>query len=378
MITVNRVGESINVFVQGKDYTVVYSDENMKALNEISDKSEEVSSIEELNKLIEQVVELTKKSEDAFLQEECGLYKDPKTGRYHVMGANGKHVRTPVMKKLAERIVTTFDNKGDVSPLIKFFLRFSRNPKFKSALFREIVDNYIDIDYVRPDEKKKLVDAGFSDKVAEERATVKQVKITKEGLINCYKVSKEVDWAYSANEDGNKVKKNRYDRTFDPITGEVKGDSRSDIAVEQRDFYPAVQGMSGGDAFWCEGALRNEKGHIIKVGHNHRLESWDQVDCRDNVSCVPGLHVGGLKYIAGYSGEIHNVFIDPMYVGAIADDQSGAMRVKEYFVHSSFVGVTSALYHSSDYAKKSDASWDKIKEDLISKKQDEIDDIETK
>ena len=32
---------------------------------------------------------------------------------------------------------------------------------------------------------------------------------------------------------------------------------------------------------------------------------------------------GGLKYIAYYSGEIHNIFVDPMHIGAVPDDETG-------------------------------------------------------
>ena len=56
------------------------------------------------------------------------------------------------------------------------------------------------------------------------------------------------------------------------------------------------------------------------------------VDTNDERSCVKGLHVGGLKYIAWYSGEIHNVFIDPMHVGAVPDSRDGAIRCSRLVV----------------------------------------------
>jgi hypothetical protein len=130
-------------------------------------------------------------------------------------------------------------------------------------------------------------------------------------------------------------------------------------------FEPAVQGTSG-DAFYCEGPNGFDKpGHFIKVGCVHRLESWDQVDTRDNVSCVKGLHFGGLVYINNYSGEIHNVFVDPMHIGAIPDDNTGAIRCLQYFVHSSLVGVNGSIYHSSTYAAKTDAEWAKMRAEIL-------------
>lgn len=379
MITVNRTKSSINVFCQGKDYVVPFTEENLEKLNEISDKSEEASSMDELNALIEQVKLIAKSGASKYLQEECGLYKDPKTGKYHITNSKGDIIKTPVMPKLAKRIIESFEREESVDYLVKFFLRFARNPKFNNASFRKYVDNYIAMTYVRPDVVEELMEEGYTEEVARKRATVPQVKLTKEGLVNCYKVSKEVDWKFVASEDGDTAeKKPLYGKAFDPLTGKVTGDEREGLAIEDRTFYPAVMGVEGGDSFFCEGGKGpGTLGHIIKVGSNHRLEHWSQVDCRDGVGCVKGLHVGGLDYIAWIKGDIHNVFVDPMYIGAIADDETGAMRVKEYFVHSSFVGVTSGMYHSSEYAAKSDKEWEAIKDELVNAKTKEVDDIKS-
>jgi len=77
------------------------------------------------------------------------------------------------------------------------------------------------------------------------------------------------------------------------------------------------------------------------------------------------LHFGGLKYISGYGGEIHNVFVDPMHIGAVPDDSTGAIRCLQYFVHSSLVGVNGSIYHSSTYAAMTDAEWDKMREEAV-------------
>jgi len=77
------------------------------------------------------------------------------------------------------------------------------------------------------------------------------------------------------------------------------------------------------------------------------------------------LHFGGLKYISGYGGEIHNVFVDPMHIGAIPDDETGAVRCLQYFVHSSLAGVNGSIYHSSTYAAMTDAEWDKMREEAV-------------
>ena len=89
------------------------------------------------------------------------------------------------------------------------------------------------------------------------------------------------------------------------------------------------------------------------------------MNTNDNQSCVKGLHFGGLKYIAYYSGEIHNIFVDPMHVGAVPDDETGAIRCLQYFVHSSLAGVNGSIYHSSTYAAKTDAEWEEMRKEAV-------------
>tara|TARA_Y100000289_G_C3841209_1_gene108634 strand:- start:256 stop:537 length:282 start_codon:yes stop_codon:yes gene_type:complete len=90
---------------------------------------------------------------------------------------------------------------------------------------------------------------------------------------------------------------------------------------------------------------------------------------------VKGLHVGGLKYIAWYTGEIHNVFIDPMHVGAVPDSNDGAIRCLQYFVHSSLAGVNGSMYHSSSYASLTDEQWEEMKDELIEEHTSRLDKV---
>jgi len=192
-----------------------------------------------------------------------------------------------------------------------------------------------------------------------------QMKITNEGLLNGYKVSSEILTKYNT-ETGEEEP--RYKRTFNPDTGEIDSNGLPEN-VEDRLFEPSVMG-SGGDAFYCEGTngYGGTPRHFIKVGCTHRLPDWSYVNTNDQRSCVKGLHVGGLKYISWYSGEIHNVFIDPMHVGAVPDDEDGAIRCLQYFVHSSLAGVNGSIYHSSTYAKQTDEEWDKMRAEAVQAK----------
>jgi molecular chaperone DnaK (HSP70) len=61
-----------------------------------------------------------------------------------------------------------------------------------------------------------------------------------------------------------------------------------------------------------------------------------------------------------------------MHVGAVPDDQTGAIRCKQYFVHSSLAGVNGSIYHSSKYAKLTDEEWGKMLEEATKLRLDEI------
>ena len=209
---------------------------------------------------------------------------------------------------------------------------------------------------MHPANKAVYLEKGLAEDVAIELATVYQIKITNEGLLNGYKVSRELLHSFDV-ETGEKV--DRYKRTFNVDTGEIESEGLPQY-IEDRVFEPAVMGTEG-DAFYCG----DNKGHHIKVGQTHSLESWDQINTNDNATCVPGLHIGGLRYIAWYAGEIHNVFVDPMHIGAIPDSSDGAIRCLQYFVHSSLAGVNGSMYHSSTYAAMTDEQWATLRLEIM-------------
>ena len=365
MIVVNKMENVINISTNNEEYSIPYCDIKFAQLMKISEKAQEVSSMEDYKLLLEDLEIVLKKGEEEKAESfHPDIYRCPKTNRYFLKIAKGVISSVPMPKPLVRRLEESIDKKIDVSPLLKCWVRFLRNKKAKNENFANRFFNYIDMKYEHPKIRQEKLDAGYSEEVAKKMAEVFQVKITNEGLINCYKVSSEVDWTYKADEEGNPVRKPLYEKTFDPVTGEVTGDSREGLTAEERTFIPAIMSTSG-DPFYCEGGLVNKQGHIIKVGHVHRLPSWSYVNCNDNTSCVPGLHVGGLHYIAYITGEIHNVFVDPMHIGAIPNDDTGAMRVLQYFVHSSMTAVNGAIYHSSKYAEKTEEDWEDMKSEIL-------------
>ena len=372
MISINVIGELISGSYGNTPYSRTFEKDIYEQMVSLANQADAADSVEEYNKILSEfsllcAEDLNERSIEADFVG-ATLYKDP-AGRYFVQFKDGGIIDIAMPKTFVDRIYESEALGADVTPLFKLWMRWCRNPILRKKLrsgkgedFTKRFCEFVDMKYVHPTLKRELMeDHGLSEELAEQRATMYQVKITKEGLVNAFKVSREILHKYDT-ETGEEIP--RYQRTFNPDTGEIDSEGLPDV-VEDRLFEPSVMG-SGGDAFYCEGANGYaEPQHFIKVGCTHRLPSWDYVNTDDSRSCVEGLHVGGLKYIAWYSGEIHNIFVDPMHIGAIPDSLDGAIRCLQYFVHSSLVGVNGSMYHSSSYAALTDEQWEEMKEDII-------------
>lgn len=371
MISVNKSDKTITGFYGKEQYAVPFDEATYSKMMELSAKANTVSTMEELNSIFEEFKTLTEFDETArILTSIPNVFVAP-NGRYYMK--TGYVVSSvPMPEALVSRFKDSIDKGIDTTPLIKFWTRFLRNPKLRELdenerlSFSERVFNYINMTFTNSEMVDKLVsEKGFSEELAEELATVPQVQVTLEGLLKTYKVSKEIDWKYVLDENGNSKKVDRFEKTkeIDEVTGLVTYKDPENILNEQRVFEPAVM-HQGGDAFYCGEKL----GHVIKVGQVHYLPDWSFVNTNDNVSCVKGLHVGGLYYIQGYQHvgtETHNVLIDPMHIGAVPDDNTGAIRVLQYYVLDAFSGVNGSIYHSSGYGSLTDTQWEKMRKESI-------------
>ena len=383
MISINVIGDMISGSYGNTPFSRSFEKDIYEQMLELSEKADNVATVEEYNDILAEFALLT--TEDLTTRHQIadlagGIYmsKDP-AGRYFMEFEDGDVIDTPLPESLVNRILDSFDATGvDTTPLAKLWLRWLRNPilrkknkEGKGEEFTKRFFEFIDMKYVHPQLLKEFMEEhGLSEELATQRATMYQVKITKEGLVNAFKVSKEIMTKYDT-ETGEEVP--RYQRTFNPDTGKIDSDGLPEH-VEDRLFEPAV--WQSGDKFYCEGANGySDPQYFIKVGCVHRLPSWDMVDTNDDRSCVKGLHVGGLKYIAWYTGEIHNVFIDPMHVGAVPDSNDGAIRCLQYFVHSSLAGVNGSMYHSSTYAALTDVQWEEMKEEIIDTHTNRVDKV---
>jgi hypothetical protein len=366
MIIVNRIGENITVSCRDKEFNVMYSVDKFEQLMKISESSNTVKTLDELNVLLESVEGICKNDYkekiEAFHPE---LYVQPATKQFYLkIGQAISSIAIP--EPLVRRLEESVDKGIDISPIVKCWKRFLRNKKANQPAFATRFASYINMTYINPAIVTEKMEAGLSEELAREAALTYEVKITQEGLIACYKTSNELEVKFVGDEYGELKQVSRFTKRFNEDTGEVEGDNRDDIDAEARTFVPYMMGTSG-DAFYCEGPLVNKLGHIIKIGHVHRLEDWSQVNCNDDASCVKGLHLGGLSYIASWNGaDIHTCFVDPMHIGAIPDYSGDkAIRVIQYFVYGSLVALNHGIYHSSSYAAKTDEEWDKINAHII-------------
>tara|TARA_R110000851_G_scaffold132311_3_gene266727 strand:- start:253 stop:1401 length:1149 start_codon:yes stop_codon:yes gene_type:complete len=354
MININLIEENISVSIGEDFYVIPHNAASMKRLSDLAAQANFAKTYEDYEIYVREITTLVEENgidSSALIQSKCDhIVQDPLTKEFFLTYGDDKISTMPMPQSLVDRIMDSIDKNIDFLPVIKLWTRFLRNPllKKKGDDFAERFADFVNMRYVHPASKEVYLEKGLAEDVAIELATVYQIKITNEGLLNGYKVSRELLHSFDI-ETGEKV--DRYKRTFNVDTGEIESEGLPQY-IEDRVFEPAVM-STGGDAFYCG----DNKGHHIKVGQTHSLESWDQVNTNDNATCVPGLHIGGLRYIAWYAGEIHNVFVDPMHIGAIPDSEDGAIRCLEYFVHSSLAGVNGSMYHSSTYAAMTDAQW---------------------
>ncbi len=294
MITLNVVGDHITGHYNGKPFAVKFSPEKYKLMEEAASKASTVSTTEELMAVFSDFEALTKEDYKELIEHAQGgkyLYVNQFTGKTYLK--IGNMISTiPLPNALVDRIISSVDKKiNDINPLIKCWARFIRpvkgRPKWNDTRGANFAA-YINAEYVDTAHVAKLIDElGLSAEAATKMATTRQVSITQEGLLVCYKVSREILTRYELNEQEEVLQKSRYKPTVDPDTGVITYDEPAHN--EDRLFEPWVMGK-GGDEFFCG----TKPGHFIRVGEVHYLDSWDKVSTPGS----KGLHCGKLKSAA--------------------------------------------------------------------------------
>lgn len=372
MIIVNKINDNINVSCRNQDISLMYTPERMKTLLEISEESTKIKTLSELDDLMMMVDSLCtdnyKERVEAFHDE---LTYNPHSKEYFLK-LNGVECNVAIPEEMVWRLEESIEKEIDISPIIKNLKLFLRNPKMleggeTAALFFERYCAYINMTYVNPSKVEEYLEDGLGEELAKEKARTYEVKITQEGMIACFKTSNEIVTKFEMNDNEEIKEVSRYKKKFNTDTGEIEGDNREDVAGEDRLFTPYMMGNRG-DAFYCEGPNGyKEPGHFIKIGCVHRLPDWSYVNTNDNQSCVKGLHLGGLSYIASWDGaDIHTCFVNPMHIGAIPEYSGDhAIRVLQYYVYGSLVTLNHGIYHSSEYSKLTETEWKDINAAIV-------------
>lgn len=377
MITINltKNKERITGSISGEQFGISYNETIYNKMVELEEALENAATPSEAKVIIEEFKALTVENADATSESDIpGMFK-ANNGNYYAK-AGDLVTSIPVPEALVSRMRDSLDKGISTEPLFKFWFRFLRNKKFRdlynggyvdSALeFSDRVFNYVNLDYINDDLYTSLInDKGYTPEVAEELATTKQCKITKQGILTTFKCSKEITKKWILNEKGEKEQVDMYPVTkeIDPISGLITYGEVDKGFNENRFFEPAVMGKTGEEFF-----SGDKLGQIIKVGQVHKLkDGWNSINTDDHTSCVKGLHCGGLSYIKGYQTkdtETHNTLVDPAHIGAVPDDNTGAIRVIQYFTLDAFSGVNKAIYHSSEYAKLTDKQFEDFKAEV--------------
>lgn len=348
--------------INGKPFGLAYSESRFNQLKSLQRVAAETEDMQELTDALDHATKLIQPDWNEMVSHKSPfLQVNAEKGTYHLFNPdNGIVSPIPIPGILVTKIEESITRGDDITPIVKAWTRFLRNPNLNLEKARRFAW-YVTQLYVNEDVRKEQLELGVSDEVARQRATTLQVPITMEGLLQTLKVSTEIHDRFikDPEAEGGVRKYDPRDYEVDEFTG-LKTYKELGF-VEDRVFQPAVQGTNG-DAFECINILTGvgKLGHIIRVGHAHVLPDWKMVNCNDFTSCVPGLHIGNYDYIKGYQGSgtvTHEVFADPMDIGAIVADNSGAIRVRRYFVHKSFAGVNKNVYNSSRVARITDQEY---------------------
>lgn len=362
MIIVNRHADDyISGSYNGIPFGVSYDEVKFDEMKKLETRANEAQSMEEMKSILSEFEPLTKESYKNLVETKCPwVFVNKHTNKFYLKLPAGKVSRKALPKPFVDRILESVDKKIDIMPLVKCWIRFLRNPNY-SDMKAERFAWYINQTYTNRELAAKMEKEGLHNTVAVQRATTFQTPITQEGLLVTYKVSKEINWKYVLDEEDEPRQKSRYKKSIDDVTGLITYEKPE--FVEDLLFTPAIMGDSG-DEFYCG----DKPGHLIKVGFSHYLDNWDKVDTNDTRAGVKGLHCGNQDYIRNFQSPgtvTHYVFVDPMDIGAVVQDNTGALRVKRYFVHASFAGTNKSIYHSSTYAALTDKEYREMLSEAI-------------
>jgi hypothetical protein len=375
MITINLVGDKITGVCNGTVYSVTYSQSKYDEMKAIYDTFQQVETMADAKELMKKFDAIAVESLKEKVETKSDhLFYNEKTGKFYLRSGD-KISSVPMPKRLADDILDAAEKQLPVEPIVKFWTRLLRNPNIKNRKdaekWTDSVVEYVTRLFVSPVLKDKYLEEGYSEEVAIKLATVRQTPFTMEGLVCTKKVVTPLydrsmyKYVLDENGESKRVLRDVVEVSIDEDTGKV---DKTIKYSEDWVFQPYIMG-TGGDAFHC--GSDDKVGHIIRVGQEMWLDSWNQVNCDFSAAGVKGIHTGNQDYINGYEKSDNvtlNCFVDPSEIGAVACyDQ--VLRVKALFPHSikDREDDNKNLYHSSTYAAMKDLEYQKAIEEVIQK-----------
>jgi len=226
MITLNVIDDVISGSYGDKNFSVTYNKQLYANMLTLKDAADDAVNMEEYKEILSTFSHLAKEDYTATIETECEyIHVNRATGQFFLK-SEGVVSSYPMPQALVDRIFESIDKGVSWVPLVKMWTRWLRNPILRKkgidSDFSERFFNFVNLQYVHPKLKEELMEEhGLSEEVAERRATMYQMKVTSEGLLNGYKVSREIMHKFDR-ETGEQV--DRYKRTFNPDTGEIEGD----------------------------------------------------------------------------------------------------------------------------------------------------------
>ena len=341
----------------GKDrFSAPFNESIYDSVLALQEKYENAETIEDVNSIKQEVVELFEKKEGKSEYEtidELIVYSN-KTHEFYIKTSKRVYNSYPLPKIFVDKIIATREKGLTVLPLVKSCIRLMQNDHY-SKTFAEKFYTYISAKYKDAKMYNDLIKEGYTEKEAEQMSTFEDISFTKSGLLNTYKFA-SLETVGFDKETGEK--KDLYKVEFDEVTGN-KRIVLDGLTIEDYKLIPPIMGRNC-DPFFVDGVLSHE----IKVGAVHKLDKFDNTTYTHNYM-GKGLYLGGLRYIDGYGGNgriLLNAFVDPANICAFNEGSgmSCAMKVKEYFIHSAVEVPSKALYKESTYLDHSKAEWDKI------------------
>lgn len=382
MININIVDDRISGSVNGKPFSTKYTKETWDNMVALQAKEQGAATYKDIQAIWEAFTKLTVYTPSEQIETLSPFLRYTEKDSTYYLVHEGKTCPIPVPKSLVDKILRAAEKKLPVDPVIKFFLRTLRNPNIiegdivSGKKFLKEVCDYVTQTFVSPVLLKKFKEEGYSGVVATNLATIQQTPLTLEGLLCTKKVVsplKQLErYKWILDSDGNKkqVLRDGYTKVVDPDTGEET--ITEPKYSEDRIYEPVCMG-SRGDAFHCGSAKDAPLGHVIRVGQEIRLPSWEFVDCNPNHSCVKGIHSGNQDYLNGWENPSNvtlDLLVDPGLIGAVPyNDVSGVIRS----LGGMPIGVKDRLednknlYHSSEYAALNDRRYAEYRQEVIEK-----------